>query len=323
MQKVSIIIPVYNGANFMREAIDSALTQTYPNTEVIVVNDGSTDHGETDKIAKSYGSKIRYFKKKNGGVSSAINYGIEKMTGVYFSWLSHDDTYFPDKIKNQMDYIAKHHLENKKVIFYSDYEIISDKSKKLATIIVNQELAEKNPEYALLRGLINGNSLLIPKQAWEEYGGLDQKLTCTQDYEKWFEMSRTYKLQYVPGLSIKSRCHPNQVTNTSPNVRTEGNVLWLKMIKSISPSRRKNMNGSDYAFYWYMTEYLKNTPYDEAYQYCLEQLEKYPKEVLPREIYRYETGPLFTKNIFIRAYRRIRHEGFGSLKNYFKKSLKK
>ena len=64
--KVSIVIPVYNGRNYMRDAIDSALAQTYKNIEVIVINDGSNDNGETDKIAKSYGNRIRYFSKENG-----------------------------------------------------------------------------------------------------------------------------------------------------------------------------------------------------------------------------------------------------------------
>ena len=63
---VSIVIPVYNGSNYMAEAIDSALSQTYDNIEVIVVNDGSKDQGKSDEIAKSYGDKIRYFPKENG-----------------------------------------------------------------------------------------------------------------------------------------------------------------------------------------------------------------------------------------------------------------
>ena len=93
---VSIIIPVYNGEKYMREAIDSALNQTYKNIEVIVVNDGSKDN--TDEIALSYGDKIRYFKKENGGVSTALNLGIKEMKGEYFCWLSHDDVYEYNKV---------------------------------------------------------------------------------------------------------------------------------------------------------------------------------------------------------------------------------
>ena len=80
---VSIIIPVYNGSNYVKEAIDSALAQTYKNIEVIVVNDGSTDN--TEKIVKSYGDKIRYFYKENGGVASALNLAIENSKGEYIS----------------------------------------------------------------------------------------------------------------------------------------------------------------------------------------------------------------------------------------------
>ena len=109
--KVSIIIPVYKGKDFMREAIDSALAQTYKNIEIIVVNDGSDDNGVTKKIAESYGNKIRYFEKENGGVSTALNLAIDNMTGDYFSWLSHDDRYYPNKIESQIKYL-------KQFIFY-------------------------------------------------------------------------------------------------------------------------------------------------------------------------------------------------------------
>ena len=103
LPKVSIIIPVYNGENYLAEAIESALAQSYDNLEVIVINDGSKDN--TEKIALSYGKKIKYFHKSNGGVSSALNLGIEKMTGDYFSWLSHDDLYYENKIDKQtLDY---------------------------------------------------------------------------------------------------------------------------------------------------------------------------------------------------------------------------
>jgi len=108
---VSIVIPVYNGSNFLKEAIQSALSQTYNNIEIIVVNDGSNDNNKTEQIALSFKNKIRYLKKNNGGVSSALNLGIRKMNGDFFSWLSHDDLYEKDKIQNQIEYF----LDNPKL----------------------------------------------------------------------------------------------------------------------------------------------------------------------------------------------------------------
>lgn len=312
--KVSIVIPVYNGSNFMRDAIDSALAQDYPNFEVIVVNDGSTDNGKTDAIAKSYGDKIRYFHKKNGGVSTAINYGVEHMTGEYFSWLSHDDIYLPNKISAEINYLKEHNLIGKKVIAYSDYRIVNKRGKLISDLIINHELANKHQAYAFMRGAINGNSMLIPKSAWDTYGGLDTKLICTQDYEKWFEMNKTYPFVHVPGVLIKSRYHAGQVTNTNPKVRTEGNDFWIKVVKSCDSQARKNLNSSDYAYYYYFIEYFKNTPYDEALAYCEKEIKKYkaPKNPLPTEnLISYSAGEeMFSKNPIIKLFQFIDREGF-------------
>ncbi len=116
---VTIVIPVYNGGDYLNESIQSALSQTYKNIEVIVVNDGSTDSGVTRNIALSYGDKISYYEKENGGVSSALNLGIKKMNGQYFSWLSHDDLYSSEKIEKQLTYALNSH-DKSDVIVYSD-----------------------------------------------------------------------------------------------------------------------------------------------------------------------------------------------------------
>ena len=103
---ITVVIPVYNGADYLGEAIDSALAQTYPHREIIVVNDGSDDGGATDRIARSYVDRIRYYVKENGGVSSALNLGIRNMRGDWLSWLSHDDLYLPDKLALQAEQLA-------------------------------------------------------------------------------------------------------------------------------------------------------------------------------------------------------------------------
>ena len=134
LPKVSIVIPAYNASNYLAEAIDSALAQTYPNVEVIVVNDGSKDDGETERVALSYGDKIRYFLKENGGSSSALNMGIVNMTGEWFSWLSHDDLYLPEKLEKQIEFMYSLGIENSLLtrhIFFSSYDLIDATGKTI------------------------------------------------------------------------------------------------------------------------------------------------------------------------------------------------
>lgn len=183
--KVSIIIPVYNGANYMREAIDSALAQTYENIEVIVVNDGSNDNGQSRSIALSYGDKIRYFEKENGGVSSALNIGIREMTGEYFSWLSHDDKYEVDKVQNSVAYLSCFNERDNCVVMCGAY-YINEKSIKIKDV---PKRFEKDRVYTgteiigsiLLDGMLNCCCMLIPKKAFFEFGMFHEGLRYNQD----------------------------------------------------------------------------------------------------------------------------------------------
>lgn len=273
--KVSIIMPVYNGSKYVKEAIDSALSQTYKNIEIIVVNDGSTDDGKTDKILLSYGDKIKYYKKENGGVSTALNMAINNSNGEYISWLSHDDVYYPDKIEKQIKYLIDNKKLNQNIILYGDYDLIDYKSRLITECKKDHELLIKKPEYFLLRGNINGITLLIPKKAFDDCGLFDEKLRCTQDYELWMRMQKKYKFEHMEGIVAKSRQHKEQVTYTNPKVITEGNKLWTDMIESCSKEVMKRLEGSEYNFYSEMKKFLIDTPYDETRVFC----EKKCKEI--------------------------------------------
>lgn len=309
---VSIIIPVYNGANYLRHAINSALAQTYPNIEIIVINDGSTDSGKTEKIAKSYGNKIRYYHKENGGVSTAINLGIKKMKGEYFSWLSHDDIYSPNKIEVEINYLKEHRLINKKVILYSDYQVIDKNGKLLSTIIINHSLTEKHHLAAFMRGALNGNALLIPKSAWQEYGLLNPKLFCTQDYSKWLEMSKTYRFIHLPIPLVSTRYHAGQTTHTDPRVKTEGNDFWINVMKTQTHEERVKLSGNDYAYYYYLINHFKNTPYDEALSYCKKKIKEYPAPETtppPENLITFKGNNMFSSNPLIKLFQLIKYEG--------------
>lgn len=268
--KVSIIIPVYNGSNYLKEAIDSAIAQTYKNIEVLVINDGSNDNGATEKIAKSYGDKIKYIKKKNGGVATALNLGIKEMTGEYFSWLSHDDLYKKNKIKRQIRYLSK--LEDKNVVLYSDYELIDTNGKLLERQIKDHEMLEKKPIYSLLRGAVNGITMLIPKKVFRTHGNFDTSLRCTQDYDMWNRIRRDYKFIHISQVLSVTRIHKNQDTISNPKAISEGNSLWIRIISDLSKKEKIDTEGSLFKFYLEMVKFIKYTPYDKAAEFCKKKL---------------------------------------------------
>jgi glycosyltransferase involved in cell wall biosynthesis len=230
--KVSIVIPVYNGSDYLQEAIESALDQTYKNTEVIVINDGSTDSGETENIALSYIDRIRYFKKENGGVASALNLGVREMKGDYFSWLSHDDQYFSQKIELQINYLTD--LKDKLTIIYTDFNYIDENSKFLHDYRVKHIPPEHFRPAFISGGLINGCTLLIPKKCFETCGIFNEKYRTTQDYDLWFRFSERYSFVHLPMIMVKSRIHLNQGTiKLRPIKNVEENKLYIYFILKI------------------------------------------------------------------------------------------
>lgn len=102
---VSVIIPVYNGARFLRAALESVFAQSYRAFEVIVVDDGSVDY--SGKIAQGF-DDVRYIHQANQGVAAARNHGVEAARGEFFAFLDQDDVWTPEKLTVQMDHLLSH-----------------------------------------------------------------------------------------------------------------------------------------------------------------------------------------------------------------------
>ena len=249
--KISIVIPAYNAANYIGEAIESALNQTYQNFEVIVVNDGSKDNGETAEAVKKYGDKVRYFEKENGGSSSALNYGIRQMQGEWFSWLSHDDLYYPDKLQVEIDFlrnlkinegdILENHLifaaadiinANGKIINKASAALLKKTEKKINSENANINLIATPTQYGF-----HGCSCLIHKSVFDTIGVFDERLRLLNDMDMWFRIySNGYKIHYIPKALVKGRIHAKQVSmsvgfsyhNPEQDMFWKRNFEWLK-----------------------------------------------------------------------------------------------
>lgn len=302
---VSIIIPVYNGSNYMREAIDSALSQTYGNVEVIVVNDGSTD--DTDKIALSYGDKIRYFRKENGGVSSALNLGIKEMRGEYFSWLSHDDKYDSRKIESQVKTLTN---TTKKTIAYCGTIQIDRKSNVIRSNKKNKYLKYgindwKDSLKALIKsGCLSGCAFLIPKQAFEEAGLFNEKLRFAQDLYMWINiLCKEYSIEYERSGLVLSRIHANQGTQTSnQQFHADTEFAASLLFEPIS-----ELSSKKYPFAFYLAAYYAKYNCKNAVRFYLKNGNFSVSQKLYIRLISYygRIRPLFRK-LFYRLFRKIK-----------------
>ena len=213
---VSIIIPVYNGSNFVKEAIDSALSQTYKNIEIIVVNDGSTDGGATEKICLGYRERITYYKKENGGCSSAINYGIKQANGDFISWLSHDDLYDSKKIETQVSFYEKYSLDPEKTLISNSGRLIDSNGDKIyhPADSFRGFLDSKDMfKHLLFKKCFNGCGLLIPKALFDDGLYFRENMKFVLDWNLWLKFAISGANVYVDTTVLASnRQHCGQVT---------------------------------------------------------------------------------------------------------------
>lgn len=236
---VSIVIPVYNGSNFLREAIESALAQTYENLEIIVVNDGSSDNGATERIALSFGDKIRYFSKKNGGTSTALNLGIEKMRGEYFSWLSHDDLYYPQKISRAIEELSK--SKNKDTIIISDLDGMNEDYTRTFPTAGYQQHRDDYPKrnnswlYPVIYNKTHGCTHLFSKRVFETAGLFDVTQRVAHDFEFYYRAFAKFPHLYIDEVLVTARESSSRQGRRS---HTRGNIeyslLYIDILDHLS-----------------------------------------------------------------------------------------
>jgi glycosyltransferase involved in cell wall biosynthesis/SAM-dependent methyltransferase len=234
--KVSIVIPVYNGADYLDQAIQSALDQSYRNTEIIVVNDGSNDAGATEAVARRYGTAIRYIQKENGGVASALNGAIREMTGDYFSWLSHDDLYSREKIEKQIMALADMNAsERGHAIIYSDYAVFSSTLETAVSVHLQGVPPEGFRYWLTIRNSLHGCTLLIPKNALTELGGFNETLRTTQDFDLWFRMSGRFRFHHIRHTLVYARSHADQGSiRLAATALAESNDLLIRFTNELT-----------------------------------------------------------------------------------------
>lgn len=228
---VTAVIPVYNGSNYLKEAVESVFNQTYPNLEIIIVDDGSTDN--TWEIIQSYGDKVRGFHKDNGGVSTALNLAIDKMHGEWFAWLSHDDLWMPNKIMNQILFLQKH---PNSVMCYTGLVIVNENKQIISNYRGIWYPRGDDLRYMLFFGTyMHGITTMVNKKCFTTIGKFNEKLRCVQDGDMWFRIACKYDICLLNEIQAISRRHSSQIGRIcSKKCIKEAKYLSLHFCKTTS-----------------------------------------------------------------------------------------
>lgn len=224
---VSVVVPVYNGAKYVRAALDSALGQTYPAVEVVAVDDGSTD--ESAAVLASYGSRLVVVRQPNAGVAAARNAGIQASRGELIAFLDQDDWWLPEKIERQ---VACFQAEPQVGLIHTGVLQYSERAATFVDPVYpiddTSQLQGHCHDLLLLGNGIFNSSVMIRRGVLEVAGRFDPSLggNSCQDYDLWLRIARRYPLGYVAEDLTVLRLHDEQGTwNRRTMLRDELGVL--------------------------------------------------------------------------------------------------
>lgn len=200
---VSIIVTNYNYGKYLPEAIESALSQTYQNKEILVVDDGSTDNSV--EIIRKY--PVKLITKSNGGTASARNAGIKHASGQILAFLDADDVYYPEKVMASVVKIAE--FPNIGLV-YSDYDILDQ--------MTGQKIREYKPPFdfkKLVQSCIVSTNPVVQKAVFDAVGEYNCQIRGMEDYEFYLRATARFTAVHIPYSLFMYREHGLNKTRTT------------------------------------------------------------------------------------------------------------
>lgn len=239
----SVVIPLYNKEKHIKRAINSVLKQSCQNFEIIVVDDGSTDTSYIEAMSIN-DSRVKVFKKNNGGVSSARNYGIMKSSYEYIGFLDADDLWKPLFLESVSRLIYKYPDAG---AYATSYEFKKGKNIRRAKINVMLSNGESGIvnyfKGALKDPLISASSVVIKKSVFENIGFFQEDLTRGEDLEMWYRIALNYKIVFLNEVLSVYYMDSNNRATSSPTIYS---TSFMSRIENILEEQKKIGNKSIY-----------------------------------------------------------------------------
>ncbi|MDY6903909.1 MAG: glycosyltransferase [Thermodesulfobacteriota bacterium] len=224
---VSVIIPCYNRERYIQKTVDSVLQQTYPNIEVIAVDDGCTDN--TREILDRLREKVTVLEhpgRINKGQSAAINLGLRMAAGDYIAILDSDDLFLPDKIEKQVNYLEKRPEIG---IVYTNGYGIDENDNRLYSFYDDNHSEPSNPEKVLMNCYFSlPSNALTRNVAFQTAGYFDESLRSAQDHDMAIRLCEVTQIGYLNECLFCYRRHQNSISSKNAELRWKNGFKILK-----------------------------------------------------------------------------------------------
>jgi len=203
MSSVSIIIPVYNGEKYIEEALDSVFAQTFPDYEIIVVNDGSTDG--TEQRIERYRDRLTYvLQQHTGSAGAARNSGLRVAKAPLIAFLDADDVWFPAKLQRQVEFARAHPdygIITTDVEWFNEEGVINPSLRKVYPIVNGRVM-----EQLLFHNWVSTSAAMVRRECFDKLGVFDEEPgVCREDWMMWMRIASRYSVYFIDELLARHR----------------------------------------------------------------------------------------------------------------------
>lgn len=239
---VSVVIPTYNRAQFICEAVDSILAQTYKNCELIVVDDGSTDN--TKDVLERYRDHLIYLYQPNKGPGAARNLGISQAKGEFIAFLDSDDRWLPEKLSLQMELFKKYPSTG--IVGCGEYCIDVDGQRTWEGFVQPQ----LDIKQLIVRNLLWPSRVVIRKGCFDLVGLFDKTLLHNEDWDMWLCIAKHFEIRNVVQPLVEMRVHNTSRHNRTMEVRFEHTKKVIDRHVTCKKDRKKAYSWMYYKSAW-------------------------------------------------------------------------
>ena len=250
---VSIIIPAYNAARYLSEAVNSALHQTYSDVEIIVVDDGSTDN--IKDIARPYreAGKIQYIYQENKGLSAARNTGIRAARGEYIAFLDSDDLFLPDKLEKQVRYLEEHPACD--ICYCNLKHFYEEEPDRMLQLQYRYYSGADAFPHLLWKNFINPLSVVLRRSVFDHYGYFNESMRRSEDWDMWVRAAyRGARFDFLPEALARYRMRRGSLSYAAESEiqRKQMTLAFFKRLRNSMPpaDRMRYRMNAVIAYHW-------------------------------------------------------------------------